>query len=375
MSITEVIKYEGDNKTFIWKHPSEDFNTGSQLVVHETQEAIFFLNGQALDTFGPGRHELETQNLPLLSNVSKITTGSISPFHSEIYFINLIEQMGIRWGTNSKIQFMEPTYEFPLSLGASGEMALAVKEPRRLLLKLVGTEALLTQDKLIGYFKAFLQARIKTYLAQAVSEQKLSIFELDAHLEELSDSIKNRLLPDFAEYGLSLTQMLVTAIVKPDGDPVYERFKDLYFRQYADIREAQIKQQVGVIEQETAAQRAVISARARAEKRQIEGYTYQQERSFDVAEKMAQNEATGEYANMGIGLGVMAGVGGTMGSVMADALSHATDPTGDSPVASQEQQPAASVKSTLGISKFCFECGYHFAKAEKFCPECGTRRS
>lgn len=129
MSITDVIKYEGNNQTFIWKHPSEDFNTGSQLIVHETQEAIFFLNGQALDSFGPGRHELETQNLPLLNGVSKITTGGVSPFHSEVYFVNLIEQMGIRWGTNSKIQFMEPTYGFPLSLGASGEIALAVKEP------------------------------------------------------------------------------------------------------------------------------------------------------------------------------------------------------------------------------------------------------
>ena len=93
MSITDVIKYEGNNQTFIWKHPSEDFNTGSQLIVHETQEAIFFLNGQALDSFGPGRHELETQNLPLLNGISKITTGGVSPFHSEVYFVNLIEQM------------------------------------------------------------------------------------------------------------------------------------------------------------------------------------------------------------------------------------------------------------------------------------------
>lgn len=171
MSITDVIKYEGNNQTFIWKHPSEDFNTGSQLIVHETQEAIFFLNGQALDSFGPGRHELETQNLPLLNGISKITTGGVSPFHSEVYFVNLIEQMGIRWGTNSKIQFMEPTYGFPLSLGASGEMALAVKEPRRLLLKLVGTEALLSQDKLISYFKAFLQTRVKTHLAQVITNK------------------------------------------------------------------------------------------------------------------------------------------------------------------------------------------------------------
>ena len=140
-------------------------------------------------------------------------------------------------------------------------MALAVKEPRRLLLKLVGTEALLSQDKLISYFKAFLQTRIKTHLAQVITEQKLSIFELDAHLEELSDSLKTKLLPDFAAYGLSLTQMLVTAIVKPEGDPVYEKFKDLHFKQYADVREAPIKQQVSIIEQETAAQRTVISAK------------------------------------------------------------------------------------------------------------------
>ncbi len=368
MSITDVIKYEGNNQTFIWKHPSEDFNTGSQLIVHETQEAIFFLNGQALDSFGPGRHELETQNLPLLNGISKITTGGVSPFHSEVYFINLIEQMGIRWGTNSKVQFMEPTYGFPLSLGASGEMALAVKEPRRLLLKLVGTEALLSQDKLISYFKAFLQTRIKTHLAQVITEQKLSIFELDAHLEELSDSLKTKLLPDFAAYGLSLTQMLVTAIVKPEGDPVYEKFKDLHFKQYADVREAQIKQQVSIIEQETAAQRTVISAKARAEKRQIEGYTYQQERSFDVAEKMAQNEATGEYANMGIGLGVMAGVGGTMGAVMTDALSQATGTSATQPI-------PTDTNSQQSAARFCSECGYRFSGTEKFCPECGARRS
>lgn len=276
--------------------------------------------------------------------------------------------MGIRWGTNSKIQFMEPTYGFPLSLGASGEMALAVKEPRRLLLKLVGTEALLSQDKLISYFKAFLQTRIKTHLAQVITEQKLSIFELDAHLEELSDSLKNKLLSDFAAYGLSLTQMLVTAIVKPEGDPVYEKFKDLHFKQYADVREAQIKQQVSIIEQETAAQRTVISAKARAEKRQIEGYTYQQERSFDIAEKMAQNEATGEYENMGIGLGVMTGVGGTMGSVMTDALSQATGTTAT-------QTIPADTNSQQSAAKFCSECGYRFSGTEKFCPECGARRS
>lgn len=84
--IASVIKYEGDNSTFIWKHPCEDFNTTSQLIVHETQEAVFFVNGQALDSFGPGRHTLETENIPLLSKfLNLIVTGGECPFHCEIY--------------------------------------------------------------------------------------------------------------------------------------------------------------------------------------------------------------------------------------------------------------------------------------------------
>jgi len=324
MSIIDVIKYEGDNKTFISKFDGEDFNTSSQLVVHESQEAIFFLNGQALDLFGPGRHTLETQNIPVLNKIVNLPTGGVSPFHAEVYFINLVEQMGIAWGTNSRVQYMDPEFNFPLSIGASGEMALAVRDSRKLLVKLVGTEAVLSQEKLIQYFKAFLQARIKTVLANTIVDERLSIFQLDSKLEELSETLKKKLLPDFGEYGLELTQFLVTTVVKPDGDDIYERFKDLYFRQYADVREAQIQQQVGVIEQETAAKQTVIEAKATAEKRQIEGYTYQQERGFDVAEQMAQNEAVGEFTNLGIGMGMIGGVGapvaGMVGGVMQDAV-------------------------------------------------------
>ena len=371
MSITNIIKYEGDNQTFVWKHPTEDFNTGSQLIVHESQEAVFFLNGRALDSFGPGRYELETESLPLLSSVVKLPTGGESPFHSEVYFINLVEQMGIPWGTNSKVQFMEPEFGFPLSVGASGEMTLAVREPRKLLLKIVGTEAALSQAKLLLYFKSFLQARIKTHLAKVIVERKLSIFSLDAELEGLSSALKEKLAPDFAEYGLELTQMLVTTIVRPEGDPVYEKFRGLYFRQYADVREAEIRQQVGVIDEETKAKKTVIEAKARAESRSAEGYTYQQERGFDVAQRMAANEAVGEFANMGIGLGMMAGVGGAMGSVMTDALAQ----TGTATQPNAAADTAAPAPTATAKGKFCPECGFRFVGTEKFCPECGTRRS
>ena len=119
--IAEIIKYEGDNSTFIWKHPSEDFNSMTQLIVHESQEAIFLLNGQALDLFGPGRYTLETQNVPKIGKFLNRATGGETPFHCEVYFINKTVQMALKWGTDSKARYIDPESGLPLELGASGQ--------------------------------------------------------------------------------------------------------------------------------------------------------------------------------------------------------------------------------------------------------------
>lgn len=387
MAIFQVIKYEGDNSTFVWKHPIEDFNTYSQLIVHESQEAIFFMNGQALDLFGPGRYTLETENIPLLRKIINIPTGGETSFHCEVYFINKTEQMSIRWGTDSKVQYMEPSYGFPISIGASGEMALSVADSRKLLVKLVGTETILSQEKLTQFFRAFLMTRVKTYIAQTMKNSAINIFEVDAHLTEFSDDLHKRLIPDFAEYGVNLDRFLVTTILRPDGDPQYEKFKELYFRQYADIMDAKLRQQVGVIDQQTASQRMVIEAQGMAQKRQIEGYTYQQERGFDVAEKVASNEAVGQFANMGVGLGTMAGVGGTVGSLVSRAIGDAFSgiQTGPQPTENRfcdqcgaELTPGAVFCDNCGVpqssSESCVNCGFRFIKPGKFCPRCGTKR-
>lgn len=333
-SIAEVIKYEGDNSTFIWKHPCEDFNSLTQLIVHESQEAIFFMNGQALDLFGPGRYTLETQNIPLIGKALNRATGDKTPFHCEVYFINKTEQMSIKWGTDSKVQFLEPTYGFPISIGASGEMSLRADNSRMLLLKLVGTENFLGQQKLVGFFRAFLMTRVKTYIAQVMKTNAINIFEIDENLTSFSDSIKKLLVPDFADYGISLERFFVTTVVKPDGDRQYEKFKELHFRQYADIAEAKLRQQTEIINAETEAQKTVIDSKAQAAKRAQEGYTYAQERGFDVAEQVAQNEAVGQFTNMGVGLGTMAGVGGAVGSVVGNAVNGAVN-------AAQAEQPSA----------------------------------
>ncbi len=398
--IAETIKYEGDNSTFIWKHPSEDFNSLTQLIVHESQEAIFFMDGHALDLFGPGRYTLETQNIPMLEKALGHLTGKDSPFHCEVYFINKTEQMSIKWGTDSKVQYIEPTYGFPISVGASGEMSLRAEDSRKLLLKLVGTENLLGQQKLASFFRAFLMTRVKTYIAQTMKANSINIFELDENLTVFSDSIHKQLIPDFSDYGIALERFFVTNVVKPDGDRQYEKFKELHFRQYADIAEAKLRQQTDIIHAQTEAQKVVIDSKAQAAKRIQEGYTYQQERGFDVATEVARNEAVGQFTNLGVGLGTMAGVGGavagTIGGTIGDALSQINTSPSDakcfkcgsvlsagakfclecgekvSPAGSEQTVLCPECGKTVAKGKFCPECGHKLATS---CPDCGTEIS
>ncbi len=367
--IAELIKYEGDNSTFIWKHPSEDFNSLTQLIVHESQEAIFMMNGQALDLFGAGRYTLETQNIPEIGKILRRLTGDQSPFHCEVYFINKTEQMAIKWGTDSKVEFMEPTYHFPIQIGASGEMSLRAEDSRKLLLKLVGTEAMLSQTKLVQYFRAFLITRIKSYLARLIREKAINIFEIDEHLSEISENLRTMLMPDFDGYGVALERFFVTTIVKPEGEKSYEKFKTLHFRQYADITEAKLRQQVSVIEQQTQAQQMVIESQAVAQKRALEGYTYQQERGFDVAEKVAQNDAVAQFTNMGMGLGTMAGVGGAVAGVLGGSIHGAfADISGQAPPFAGTQNPG-----NPAVGSFCIKCGSPLVTGAKFCMQCGEK--
>lgn len=345
-NIAEIIKYEGDNSTFIWKHPCEDFNSLTQLIVHESQEAIFFMNGQALDLFGPGRYTLETENIPKIGKVLNRTTGDKTPFHCEVYFINKSEQMAIKWGTDSKVQYVDPTYGFPISIGASGEMSLRAEDSRKLLVKLVGTENYLGQQQLIGFFRAFLMTRVKTYIAQVIKANAINIFEIDENLTAFSENIHKLLIPDFADYGIALERFFVTNIVKPDGDRQYEKFKELHFRQYADIAEATLRQKTDLIYAQTEAQKVVIDSQAQATKRAQEGYTYAQERGFDVAAKVAQNEAVGQFTNMGVGLGTMAGVGGAVGGVVGNAVGGALQ------AASEPAQPVQPAQTTDDMAAF-----------------------
>lgn len=291
-----VIKYEGDNSTFVWKHPIEDFNWGSQLIVHESQEAIFFMNGQALDTFAKaGRYTLETENLPLLCEAYKLPTGKQdhNAFHAEVYFINKTVQMGIKWGTASRARFVDPLTSIPLDIGASGEMNLSVSNGKKLLLKLVGTTGGLTRDQILGvserkvnftneknyeydengkvkesevlsgarrrevdqlnsgwsssltgFFRPIIAMTVKSYLAGAIKSKNIDILQIDEHLTELSDELRTRISPQFEEYGLYIPQLYVTNISLPEDDPNFKKLVEFRSASFIGTRQAEIEAEI-----------------------------------------------------------------------------------------------------------------------------------
>ena len=263
-------------------------------------------------------------------------------------------------------------------------MSLKAVDSKKLLLKLVGTESNLTRESLTTYFRSFLMARVKSYIAQSMKENKISIFELDERLVEFSDDLKAKLIPDFSDYGVSLEKFFVTSVAKPDGERKYEEFKNLFYKQYSDVAAAKIRQQVGIIDQETEAKKMVIEAEGIAKKRSTEGYTYQQERGFDVAEKIAENEGAGNFSSAGIGLGMMTGIGGAIGGVVGDTVGGAVanitqmqetsfcDNCGAKLAAGVVFCEECGTKVATPLS--CVNCGYVFERPGKFCPKCGTKR-
>ena len=399
-----IIKYEGDNETLVWKHPIEDFNFGSQLIVHESQEAIFFRDGQALDLFGAGRYTLQTQQLPLLEKIYKLPTDTEGTFHSEVYFVNLATQMGIKWGTDSKVRLFDPASGLHIEIGASGEFNIRVTNSRKLLLKVVGTTGGLGQEQLLGigngkgFFRSMVMTQVKSFLAQTIKENSIDILEIDEHLMALSGALRERINAALDEYGLTMPEFYVSRIVTPDDDPNFRRMKEQYAEQYLLVRQEGIRKAEAeaaadrkAVEAQTAARMKIIGAQGEAEALKIQkqaeaeayrmqaeaeaaemrmkGYTYQQETSRQVGMEAMKN-GLGGGANAAGALGDLAGLGvslGAMGSVIGmtkDALN---------PMTQDAAQMGAAVGAAVAGGWDCPVCG-HKNITTNFCPDCGGKK-
>ena len=402
--LASIIKYEGDNETLVWKHPIEDFNFGSQLIVHENQEAIFFRDGQALDLFGAGRYTLQTQQLPLLEKIYKLPTDTEGTFHSEVYFVNLATQMGIKWGTDSKVRLFDPASGLHIEIGASGEFNIRVTDSRKLLLKVVGTTGGLGQEQLLGigngkgFFRSMVMTQVKSYLAQTIKENAINILEIDEHLMALSGALRERINAALDEYGLTMPEFYVSRIVTPDDDPNFRRMKEQYAEQYLLVRQEGIRKAEAeaaadrkAVEAQTAARMKIIGAQGEAEALKIQkqaeaeayrmqaeaeaaemrmkGYTYQQETSRQVGLEAMKN-GLGGGANAAGALGDLAGLGvslGAMGSVIGmtkDALN---------PMTQDAAQMGAAVGAAVAVGWDCPVCG-HKNITTNFCPDCGGKK-
>lgn len=428
MALSELIKYEGDNSTFIWKYPHEDFNNMTELVVHESQEAIFFANGQAADTFGPGRYKLDAENIPILTKLINVVTG-VSVFHCEVYFINKTVQMAVKWGTDSKVRFIEPTLGVPVELGASGEMNLAITDGRKMLIKLVGTmKGIAWGDEGAGFtkslqmsFRPLVSTAVKSNLSAVIKQQNIDIVEVDEHLTELSDALRTKIVPGFEEYGLTIPQFYLTNIVLPEGDPNFRRLRELHTvtlqkrmaAAEAEVRssqaasrasymtaeaeaEAKIKaaQRGAILEGQTTeteiarreAERRLIQAQAEAQAAQMAGMAeaaVMQAKGYnqkDVLQAEVQKAYAEGIGNMGpaissgggsvmgdmLGLGVGMAAMGAMAPQMGEMMKGFNIGNfGAAQNPTVESQPAQTTK--------CPKCGNSLPANAKFCLECGTK--
>ena len=426
--IPSVIKYEGDNKTFVWKHPNTDFVVGSQLIVHESQEAIFFRNGEALDSFPAGRYTLDTGVMPKMDSAYHLPVNG-QPFHAEVYFVNLTTQMGIKWGTNSKVGLFDPATGIHVELGASGSFNLAVTDARRLVIRLVGTAGGLSQEEVFGqngtgYFRTLIMTQVKAQLAKTIKANHISVLELDEQIDVISRGLKEVINQELEPYGLNMPEFYVSNILTPDDDPNFRRMKQQHADQYLKVREEEIRKAEAEaaferksIEAQTAARMKIIGAQgdadvtrikaqaeaeayrlqaeAEAQEMRMKGYTYQQETSRQVATEAVRNGGAGggslgaasgivgDVMQLGLGLGAMKSVMG----MTQEAVNPAMQAAGN--IAGAAAMPAGWTCKCgqAGITtKFCPNCGSPRPEegwtckcgqtgiTTKFCPNCGSPR-
>ena len=302
--LASIIKYEGDNSTFIWKHPIEDFNYGSQLIVHESQEAIFFKDGQALDLFGPGRYTLETQQLPLLERAYRLPTDTEGTFHSEVYFINKTVQMGIKWGTPEKVRFIDPLTGTPLQLGASGEMNMQVSNSRKLLIKLVGTMKGISWEEgpgltksLQASFRPLITSAVKVNLPMVINKEAIDILEIDSRLDIISAKLREAMLPGFDDYGLTIPQFYVTNVVLPEEDPNFRRIRELHtITLQTRIYQAEATVKAAKAQSETLYRTAEEQSKAAIEAAHREAELERQTTETEIARREAERKIIGAQA-------------------------------------------------------------------------------
>jgi len=268
----EVIEWSDYHPNMLVKRVPEsgpaDIKWGAQLIVREAQCAVFFRDGKALDVFGPGRHTLETGNLPLLSNVVKHVSGGHNVFTAEVYFVNQSVLTEMKWGTPNPIDMKDPDLGW-VQLRAFGTFSVKIEEPQLFVNTLVGAQRMYTHQTLNN----FLKGSVRTKLNDLVGTTFESYAKIRSNLDEMAAAMKIKVRDDFGKYGIELRDFFIQDVSVPE-----------------EIQEAfRLRAKMGALGMQGPA-------------------AYQQYQAANAMRDMAQNEGAGGgmmSAGAGLGMGMM----------------------------------------------------------------------
>jgi len=331
----EVIEwFDPDGRQLVCRFPPEgatDIKMGAQLIVRESQAAVFLRDGKGLDVFGAGRHTLSTLNLPILTKIFSLPWGFTSPFRAEVYFVNLKAFPDLKWGTKEPVAFKDAEFGL-IRLRAFGLFGLRVTQPLLFVNTLVGTQGAYTSDEVEAYLRDVIVSRLNDFLG----EQVQTILQLPAQYDEIGAAVKTRLRDDFRRYGLELTDFFVNAISAPPE-----------VQQMIDERAAMGA--VGDLD------RFLKFKAAKA--------------LGDAAAGVGGGGGAGEAAGAGLGMGVGTG----FGFMLPGMLYRVMQPEDTDPARIQERGSVRCPDCQGPVplrARFCPSCGNQMVVMNK-CPQCG----
>lgn len=342
MALIDCASWKPNSSEFVfaYRYPETNLSTYTQLIVYESQEALLFSKGQLMGKFGPGKHTLDTENLPLLRTLFGIPFGGKNPFTAEIWIINKLYPANLEWRVNS-MALHDVDYQTMLPLQAVGQYGLQVTDPERFMIKMVGTKDVFTESDMLSQAYGEFATKTKSVIVQFMTNQRIGFKSVSAHLDGLSQHIKQSLLPFWQEYGLTMTKFYITEISIDTSTPEGRKVRDAL------------------------ASQASMS---------ITGHSWQQEQMFDVA-----NNAVDQMGGAGGGNGLIAGLmainmmngmgGGGMGSGLMQP--HNNQPTFGGQAGYQPNMQGG--QSGSGVREiYCANCSKKHLTTERFCPHCGS---